>query len=84
MIKTDYINFILFAELIGFVSPFVEWASKAYNGGELLDFQEDILKTESMVLVNKIHAQYTKDQIHEWWGVYEAIRVKPSKEDLPF
>lgn len=82
---TDYITFILFAEMIGVVSPLVEWADKKRKGGKLKDFQEDILRREASVLLGKVKDKYSSEEILEWWDVFVAITDKPlGYEDLPF
>lgn len=84
--------FLLFAEFLGYVSPFIEWAEKACTKG-IEDYQKKILKMDSFTIFERMKKEFDVKTIKEHWDSLHDVAIKKYEtklkdieaiENLPF
>lgn len=66
--------FLLFAEFLGYESPFIEWVDKICDGEKIEDFQQKILDLDASYIFKKMQEEYSLGEIRGWYNeFYDAI-----------
>lgn len=75
--------FILFAEYLGYVSPFIEWAEEWYSdkANKFPEFKKKILTVEAQHIYNEILKDGLLTDAQNW---YEKINELIFPDDLPY
>ena len=70
--------FILFAEYVGFVSDFLDWAEKWCNEGKISEWKKLVLKNDAANLIREINKHYSHEELMEWYfAIYDDF-IKPN------
>lgn len=84
--------FLIFAEFLGYVSPFIEWAELACTKG-VVDYQKKILKMDAFVIFERMKKEFDVKTIKEYWDSLHDVAIKKFEaklkeiediENLPF
>lgn len=89
--EINSIVFIVFAEQLGFVSPFITIAENACKGKDIPSFMKKFFKIESKVIYKKMLEKYSEKEIREWWDRYYEVllstyedAISKQEDGIPF
>ncbi len=75
-------TFILFAEFVGYESPFIEWVENMCKGEKLEDFQLKLIERDSDYILKEMLKEFDEDSIKEWFFEFYDIILKDYDETL--
>ena len=70
--------FILFAEYVGFVSDFLEWAEKWCNEGNVSEWKKLIMNNDAVNIMREIKKHYSEEEFNEWYDALYEDFIKPN------
>lgn len=91
-IEVRNVVFILFAELLGYVSPLIKWCDKVANNETIPPHMNNIIKIEAQIIYKKMRQKYSDVELREWYDKFyplvledvDEIAIKQELSDLPF
>jgi hypothetical protein len=69
-------TFILFAEFVGYESPFIEWAEQLGNGEKLEEFQIKLIERDADYIFKEMLKEFEENDIKEWFYEFYEILLK--------
>ena len=81
-IEVNKILFVLFAEFIGYESPFVTWAEDICEGVVTEDFKKKLIERDAEYIFKKMCEEYTTEEIRNWYGEFYDVILKEYDEKL--
>jgi hypothetical protein len=75
--------FLIFAEYIGYVSDFVEYAEKICNGKEEVhDTIKKLIELDADYIFKKMKEEYTLEEIRGWYDEFYPLLIKEYETSL--
>lgn len=84
--------FVVFAELLGYDSPLIEWAERWCKKGDLEPFMKRAVEIDADNIFKKMQGDFDIPKIHSWWesfydillGEYDHSLELQEKGEFPF
>ena len=80
--EINKIVFVLFAEFLGYESPFVNWAENICEDKDYEDFQVTLVERDADYIFSKMTEEYTLEEIRGWYDEYYNILLKDYAEKI--
>jgi hypothetical protein len=80
--EINKIIFVLFAEFLGYESPFVKWAEDICEDKEYEDFQLTLVERDADYIFEKMKEEYTLEEIRGWYQEYYDVLLKEYAEKI--
>ena len=80
--EINKVLFVLFAEFIGYESPFVNWAEDICEGVECEKFKRQLVERDADYIFKKMKEEYTIDEIKRWYEEFYDVLLKEYEDKL--
>ena len=67
--------FLLFAEYMGYVSKFIDWAEYDCSHPSIEEFKTNILRTEAHFFLNEMKKEYETEEIKKWFYTFKPLVI---------
>lgn len=74
--------FIIFAEFLGYVSEFIDWAEDLCDGKEIDEYKKQILRVDAWVIFQKMKTQYSIESIRKWYDEFYPLVLQEYGEKM--
>lgn len=81
-IKMEAPILIIFAEYLGYISPFTETAEKWCEGTIPMPHMQMVMMTEAKCILRQMKKDYTVEQMHEFYNEYDELILEDYKKRL--
>lgn len=71
--EINKIVFVLFAEFLGYESPFTQWAEDICNNKDYEDFQIKLVERDADYIFRKMQEEYTLEEIRGWYDEFYSV-----------
>ena len=92
LVSAKSATFLMFAELMGYTSPLIEWANDMCDGKMVKPFMEKFIKIDAINIFKQMCVDLKKETIRlNWFAFYDTVLEdyernvkKVETDELPF